>query len=386
MTVKYIYELTKRPGETLYDALRETDFDWLRDGETSFYFEDSAVGKDLRERFVDWLKSHMSARDWNELAQSTKEEDLKDWFLHHPIPGREEDLRRAYSDEEVSFLLSTYSKKSNMPLLLDHLDKSDDAEIALAFNLISYPSVDAEGRYVDTGDDRHLPAEAANGVKTLTAQANKRAEETSRFAGSAKPINESEQLIDEELNALYRQASEIEKKAVLAKIRVEGFECKICGGEPRYPQPCNRSELAVCPSCAHPICPNCANMMENDPMTMEESNAYLDSCDDAAGMAYCGQCGDWSVEFMLRFLKLKGCPIPPEYTHYKARPRSFRLCTTSTVASLQDVEKIAEAVLQRFHEGISGIIKYQHDSGEIWGIPERHEEGWVVTICYPDER
>ena len=25
-------------------------------------------------------------------------------------------------------------------------------------------------------------------------------------------------------------------------------------------------------------------------------------------------------------------------------------------------------------------------TGEIWGIPEKHGNDWLVTICYPEER
>ena len=103
-------------------------------------------------------------------------------------------------------------------------------------------------------------------------------------------------------------------------------------------------------------------------------------------MAYCGQCGDWGVEWMLRFLRLKRCPIPPEYESYKPAPRSVRIVATSTVAALPDSRRILESVSRSFAKGISGIIHYPHSTGEIWGIPERHTEGWIVTLCYPEER
>ena len=103
-------------------------------------------------------------------------------------------------------------------------------------------------------------------------------------------------------------------------------------------------------------------------------------------MAYCGNCGDWSEEFMLRFLNLVRCPIPPEYQDRKSEPRKATYLATQTVAALPDVDEIMSKVKKKFDKGTTGIIKIFHPTGEIWGFPERHPEGWVVTVLYPEER
>ncbi len=387
MTVKYVYELTKQTGETLYESLRTSDYERLRDIETKRYFEQSAVGHALRTLFVGWLSTDLSSQEVKPLELAAGDTILKEWLLENEVPDQEVALRGRYSKAIVSQLLSCHSRGQGLPLLLNHIDKNNDAKVALAFHLISYPPIAEDGKYADTGDVRQISAEAANRIQDLIDSAKRKKEEKRQHNGNHKAAHERDREIEQEKRELYRSASELEEEAVLKEIRIQAIECDICGPPPAmYPRSLTKSELPVCPNCAHPICPACANMMENDPKTMEEAKAYLASCDENAGMAFCGGCGDWSVIFMLRFLKLKGCPIPPEYSQYKARQRSFRLCTTSTVAALSDVEKIVEPVLRRFYEGISGIIKVQHVTGEIWGIPERHEEGWVVTICYPDER
>jgi len=83
---------------------------------------------------------------------------------------------------------------------------------------------------------------------------------------------------------------------------------------------------------------------------------------------------------------MKGCPLPEAYRDFTPSPRRARYVTTRTVADLPELNEIAASVQKAFMEGTSGIIKVQHTSGEIWGIPERHPDGWIVTICYPSER
>jgi hypothetical protein len=170
------------------------------------------------------------------------------------------------------------------------------------------------------------------------------------------------------------------------EIRVMGFYCEIHGNLVKYEEPVVHAEVPICPSCEHPICPLCANTYEKDPATIEEARAYLSSCDDPAGMAYCGQCGDWSVEWMLRFLQLKKCPIPSEYLNPAPPPRPAQFVATCTVAALPDLSRIMAGVKEKFDKGRSGIIHCPHPGGEVWGIPERHPEGWIVTLCYPHER
>jgi len=53
---------------------------------------------------------------------------------------------------------------------------------------------------------------------------------------------------------------------------------------------------------------------------------------------------------------------------------------------IQDFPDISAKVVETFESGTSGIIKVEHPTGEIWGIPEKHPANWVVTICYQHER
>lgn len=389
MEVKFRYELTMRLGCNLYEALREEDFDRIIERETEYYIEQAKVGGERRQPFVEWLEGHLPAREWREIKEGIGCDDLAKWLLQNPVPEREEDLRRTYSEKEIEFLTTTLTKTQSgvrLPLLWDHVDPADDADVALSFGLISYPPVDGSGRYIQTGSSRHIPADIANRIKAVMEEANELAAKTGRGVGSPDPKDDLDRAIDEKIASLYRNASCLSKRTVLSLIRIEGFYCGIHGGPVKYERPISRSEVLACPSCSHPVCPFCANCYEKDPATIEEARAYLASCDEVSGMAYCGQCGDWGVEWMLRFLRLKRCPIPPEYENYKPSLRSVRFVATSTVAALPDCSRILESVSRSFAKGISGIIHYPHSTGEIWGIPERHPEGWIVTLCYPHER
>jgi hypothetical protein len=378
-----------RLGCNLYDALREEDFDRIIERETEYYIEQVKVGGERRQPFVEWLEGHLSAQDWREIKEGIGCDDLLTWLLESPVPEREEDLRSKYAEEEIAFLTTTLTKTKSgihLPLLWDHVDPGDDADVALGFGLISFPPVDDNGQYIRSGNDRHLPADIANRIKALTDEANELAQKTGRGVGSPDPKDDLDRAIDEKVASLYREAARLEKEAALSLIRMEGFYCRIHGEEVRFEKPIPKSDVIACPSCNHPVCPDCANCYEKDPATIEEARAYLASCDEVAGMAYCGHCGDWGVEWMLRFLRLKCCPIPPEYENYKPAPRSVRFVATSTVAALPDCHLILESVSRSFAKGISGIIHYPHSTGEIWGVPERHPEGWIVTLCYPEER
>jgi hypothetical protein len=389
MEVKFLYELTNRMGCNLYEALREEDFDGIIERETEYYIEQSKVGGERREAFVEWLEGHLSARDWRKIKESVGCDDLSKWLLENPVREREEDLKRSYSESEIEFLTTTLTKTQSgvhLPLLWDHVDPADDADVSLEFGLITYPPVDENGHYIQTGNSRHLPGDVANRIKAVMEEANELAKKTGRGVGSPDPKDDLDRTIDEKIAFLYREASSLSKKTVLSLIRIEGFYCGIHGGTVKYERPIPRSEVLACPSCNHPVCPLCANCYEKDPATIEEAKAYLASCEEVSGMAYCGHCRDWVVEWMLRFLRLKKCPIPPEYENYKPAPRSVRFVATNRVASLPDCSRILESVSRTFAKGISGIIHYPHSTGEIWGIPERHPEGWIVTLCYPEER
>jgi len=388
MAVKYLYELTNRIGCNLYEALRDQDFDRVIEQETEHYVGQSKVGGELRESFIDWLERYLSARDWRAI-RGVGCDDLSKWLMENPVPDREEDLRKRYAEKEIEFLTTAQTKAASgsyLPLLWDHIDPNDDADVALGFGLITYPPVDESGRYIQSGNSRHLPADIANRIKALTEEANALPRRTGRGVGSPDPKDDLDRAIDEKIASLYREASCLSEKTVLSLIRIEGFYCGIHGGTVKYETPILRSEMLACPSCNHPVCPSCANCYEKDPSTVEEARAYLASCDDVSGMAYCGHCGDWGVAWMLRFLRLRRCPIPPEFENYQPTPRSARFVATRTVAALPDRDLILASVSKAFAQGTSGIIHYPHPTGEIWGIPERHPEGWRVTICYPNER
>ncbi len=389
MDVKFIYELTGQSGANLYGALEEHHFNEIFARESKYYFEESEVGKASRSSFIDWLEKDLSALTWREMKEHVECDDLATWLLQNPIPDREEALREKYAEEETRFQFETFTKGKNgvsVPLYLDHIDPDDDAEIALFFKLITFPSRNDNGRYMEHKNERQIPAEIANKISELMDEANRLTKTTNRYVGSPPPKDDLERAADEKINSLYNEASRLEKEAVLSLIRIKGFACEICGGRPKYPNPIPKTELLICPSCTHPICPNCANCYGKDPTTLDEASTFLASCDDVAGRAYCGQCGDWGTEFMLRFLRLKNCPIPDAYRNHKQAPRYADYVTTRTVAGLAEINQIAAAVQKAFMQGTSGIIKVQHPTGEIWGIPERHPDGWKVTICYPEER
>lgn len=168
---------------------------------------------------------------------------------------------------------------------------------------------------------------------------------------------------------------------------VDGFYCNIHGGDVKYKKPIQKSEVIVCPSCGHPICPICANCYSSNPDTVEKSREYMESCDSNTGMAYCGNCGDYSQEFMLGFLKLIVAPIPKEYENPMQIPReNVEYWATATVRELPDFQDIFSQVKEQWEKGTTGIIKVQHPTGEIWGWTDRYPDKWVVTIMYPEER
>jgi len=68
---------------------------------------------------------------------------------------------------------------------------------------------------------------------------------------------------------------------------------------------------------------------------------------------------------MLKFLKLAGCLVPPEYTVGSPPPRAASFHATSTVDALPDSIDILSKVRGRLDDGVSGIIKVEHETGEI---------------------
>jgi len=387
--VKFIYELTGQRGGTLYEALREKDFEALIEREREYYMKETEVGGEIRNALIEWLPNHLSASAWEEMKKMAGVQDLSGWLKEHTAGEEDDNLRQAYTDEQIGWLTSTQTKNAKgvyLPLLWEHLDTENDAQVALFFNLIHYPAVNKKGRFVNSKDPLEIPAAVARKIKKLSERANILSRESGRGAGSPPPKDQREGTVDERMRKLYEKSTELEFQAVSALIAVKGFYCGIHGEAVQFERAMPRMNVITCPSCGHPICPECANAYEKDPSTIEEARAYMDSCDEVSGMAWCGQCGDWGVEFMLRFLRLKRCPIPGKYITDPLPPREARYVATNRVSQLPNFLGIVHRVAKSFRAGISGIIKYEDQTGEIWGIPERHPEGWIVTICYPEER
>lgn len=377
MQVEYYYELTGNRGKTLFGSLRESDYNKLVADQAENYINEAVPGAEWRDRFIDehlWPK--LSGDDLDSITDKIPElkgkdnSEIRKWLYENkcPIIDEEDDINdwgwnRANMDAQDG-------------ILWDHIDQDNDVDTALGLGLIKYPK-SHNGKYIDDGNaDTTIPAEIANKIHALCDKSNK--EEPP--AGSPEYKGPSE---------TSKEMERLEKEAVEKLILVSGFYCDIHGGRSDYENPIPKSEVLTCPSCGHPICPICANMCTNDPDTEEKAREYLESCDSVSGMAYCGQCGDYSERFMLDFLKLVKCPIPEEYLvlgDVLPPPRIARYVATATVSALPDFPDIAAAVKEKFDSGISGIIEIDHSTGEIWGYPERHPDYWLVTILYPHER
>lgn len=362
MSIKWTYSLTGNDGETLFEALRQRDFDKMVEAQAEAYETQAIPNGDWREMFIDEkLWKTLNGDDIDAIVnnvpdlQDKMNKNIREWLYKHecPIVDEAELIRewaweRASSDVEDGFLW-------------DHVDKNDDVEVALGFGLIKYPPFDDEKQiYVEGGRDC-IPADVANEIWKLSMDV---ANEQNRKHGG-----------------------ELECKAVEDMIFVDGFYCDIHGDRTEYEKPVKKSEIVTCPACGHPICPVCANCYSKDPATEEKSREYMESCDSVSGMAYCGNCGDYSQEFMLGFLKLVGAPIPKEYENPIQIPReNVEYLATATVNALPDFQDIFRQVKEQWEKGTTGIIKVQHPTGEIWGWTDRYPDRWVVTILYPEER
>lgn len=386
MGVEYYYELTGRRGETIFKALRERDFDDIVEGQAGYYIKQGIPGGERRDSFIDEkLWKSLDGDDLDAIRENRPElqgrenKEIKEWLMTHECPvSDEEELIRRWAWERAN-------DDAQCGVLWDHFDHDNDAQTALNMGLVNYPPF-VDGKYVDGGDNT-IPAEAANEIRRLTDEANRIASEYHVICGTDQSKYTEEQRSKRALvDSLWKEASELERKAVERFILVSGFYCDIHGGRAEYAEAIQRSEVVACPSCGHPICPVCANCYDKDPKTEEEARQYLKSCDEVAGMAYCGQCGDWSEGFMLRFLRLVKCPVPLEYLHTKPAPRKAEFYATASVSALPDADAVCRVVAEKFNQGVSGIIKVEHPTGEIWGYPERHPHGWVVTVLYPHER
>ena len=346
MTIEWIYSLTGTSGKTLFQALRDKDFDSLISSYADCYEKGGVPGGDYRDVFIEESLWKQINRD--DLTKCTPElqcmtnAEIKKWLIMHQCPIVDEELIREWAWDKAN-------ADAVDGILWDHVDKSDDVAVALEFGLVTYPPFDAAKQsYVD-GDINCIPANIANEI--------------------------------------YKHNADLEHKAVEDMIFVDGFYCKIHGGVSKYKKPVKKTEVIACPACGHPICPICANCYSSNPDTVEKSREYMESCDSNTGMAYCGNCGDYSQEFMLGFLKLIVAPIPKEYENPMQIPReNVEYWATATVRELPDFQDIFSQVKEQWEKGTTGIIKVQHPTGEIWGWTDRYPDKWVVTIMYPEER
>ena len=127
-------------------------------------------------------------------------------------------------------------------------------------------------------------------------------------------------------------------------------------------------------------------MFEDKPRETSDALDYFIAAQNGQARAWCGQCGDYGYGYTLKYLQLVGCELPKEYQDYNEAPAEFSVVATQRVATLPDVPLICKEISHKFTAGNRGIIKYAHATGEIWGIPEKHGNDWLVTICYPEER
>lgn len=373
MQIEYRYELTGNTGKTLFDSLRESDYDRLIEGQAEHYISEGGPGGDWRDGFIDeHLWGKLTGDDLDSITDKATElkgkenSAIRKWLYKNKCPIMdEEDYIKKWGYDRANL-------DAQDGHLWNHINQDNDTDTTLGLGLIKYPEF-RDGKYIDNG---------STGITIPTEIANKIYELSEKRDSADPPTGSQKCKISEEMDRL-------EKEAVEKLILVSGFYCDIHGGKADFKQPMPKSEVLTCPSCGHPICPVCANMCENDPDTEEKAREYLESCDSVSGHAYCGQCGDYSEKFMFDFLKLVKCPIPEEFAiigEVLPSPRHARYVATASVSTLPDFPEIASQVKEKFDSGISGIIKIDHATGEIWGYPERHPDYWRVTILYPHER
>jgi len=345
---KFKYELTGKYGVSLHEALREQDFYNYYAREAEYLLEESKIEGDRREDFISWLEATLTYSKWADYSKKAGVscEKLSDHLMTNELRNDEGELefREKYSTEYTSGLADDVATECN----------GNDIEIAYTFGLIKFTN---------------LPQDVQRKINFLCDRSRKYDEKDGKIASKLMDF-----------------ASRLEKEACEKIVLVEGFYCDIHDGNAEYKEPIARSKVLTCPACRHPICPVCANAFTKDPKDIEDAREYVASCASVSGHAYCGNCGDYSVEFMLRFLKLIGCPIPPECEDFKPIPREAKFYMTATVNALPNKDSILQAAITEFNKGTTGIIKVQDPSGEIWAIQDKYPDGLVVTLCYPEER
>ena len=344
---KFKYDLTGKYGVSLHEALREQDFYNYDAREAECLLEESKIGGDRREDFVSWLEATLPYSKWADYSRKADVpcEKLSDYLVTNELPNGEGELelREKYSTEYASDFAGDVVQECN-----------DDIEIAYAFGFIKFAD---------------LPQDVQRKINFLCDRARKYDEKHSEVSIKLRDFS-----------------SRLERKACEKLILVEGFYCDIHEGNAEYKESIPKQEVLTCPACGHPICPVCANAFTKDPKDIEDAREYVASCASVSGHAYCGNCGDYSVEFMLRFLQLINCPIPPECGDFKPIPREAKFYMTATVDALPNKDSILQAAISEFNKGTTGIIRIQDPSGEIWAIQDKYPDGLVVTLCYPEER
>ena len=350
------YELTGRYGANLYKSLRESDFRNYADREIESYRTASAVGGIYRKEFVSWLEEELIYVKWADYSRRAEvpSDKLSEWLMDNELPSDdgELELRENYAQDYGTSAANCY---------LADFEKGSDLEVAYEFNLIK--STD-------------LPQDAQRKINFLCDRAN-------RYDKMHPSYSEEPYKVSSKLRNC---ASRIENEAAEILIRVTGFYCNIHGDNTEFKEPIPLSEVLRCPTCNHPVCPVCANAYEKDPSTIDEGREFVASCESNSGSAWCGECGDYSVRVVLRFLKLVGCQIPPECEAFKSIQREATFYMTQAIAALPNKDSILQTAIAEFNKGTSGIIIIQDTSGKIWVIPERHEDGWRVSIMRPEER
>lgn len=358
---KFKYALTGRYGATLYEALRERDFDDYEAREVGYLIEASKIGGGDREHFVSWLEAELSYSKWADYSKKAEvpSHKMSDWLMTNELPNDEGELelRKRYAQEEANIAYDGVIGQNN----------DDDIETAYTFGFVKFTD---------------LPQDVQRKIKFLCDRARERDKRIPKEHNTAG-ISE---YYSEITSNIRNSASRLEKDACQRLILVSGFYCDIHDGNAAYKEPIPRSEVLTCPSCGHPICPVCANCFPEGPEDVDEAREYVASCESVSGHAYCGDCGDYSVEFMLRFLRLIGCPIPPECEDFKPIPREAKFYMTATIDALPNKDGILQTAITEFNKGTTGIIKIPDVTGEIWAVPERHPDGWIVTILYPEQR
>lgn len=168
-----------------------------------------------------------------------------------------------------------------------------------------------------------------------------------------------------------------------ADTTVGGTLCDMCNKHVFYPHRVLAAD-AVCPQCETAICLRCATLGVEPPSTFDDVYEYQLATEDGKGLAFCGNCGDYGINYLNRYLSIV---MGPEYKHLKpAIPKSYSIVLQTRIAALPDYMELSAKASDIFLAGYRGTIKLPHETGEIWGMPEKRAHGWLVTLGYPEDR